>query len=68
MWRIGFQTIGDGNQDDDRDRYRREVLLVFKVPIGSQEDVELETRHGQQLAVPHALPTALGNGCHVQPW
>jgi hypothetical protein len=44
---------------------RGEVLLMRDVPIARDEDVEVDSRHSEQLPVGPAGPPHLGNGSHV---
>src|SRR5947209_16007556 len=53
--------------DDHGNRNTREALLVLKIAIDCEQNVELTSGQLQQLAVLHAGPADLGNGLDLVP-
>ena len=58
-------AVASRNQDDCRNIESGDVLLIGKIAINREKHVELGSSQSEQLAIPFAGPSHLGNGPRV---
>src|SRR3954454_4330339 len=56
-----LKAVAASDEDDDGDVIPRHVLLVLKLPVGGQKDLEQAAGPGEKLPVAEALPAHLGD-------